>query len=317
MKRILFIILFSILSIFGFSADGDTLANQVKHKFITTQFGHTKWGLYNIPDGIATKYPVIIFMHGVGEAGSTEADLGKLLKYGTPWLLSQNIPLTFNNPMTGVQSKFISVAIQNPTWSTEINDVFYALKNDPILKNRIDWRGIFVTGLSAGGQNCMNSLLTSMNITDSIRGIVPMSSAGYNSTNILWAVGKPVWAFHGLQDATTPYQVTQGFINSVGGRWTQLPITHGGWNNLYTIIYRENINGFIVNIYEWMLMQMSVQVVALTHIWITILDNTLNFIVESEENVAYYLVEESLDGINFTIIKKILPNGIRNYNIEL
>lgn len=317
MKKVLFIILFSIFTVFGFANDGDVLANQIKHKFVTTSFGHTKWGLYNLPDGTATKYPVIVFMHGVGESGSTEADLSKLLKHGTPWLLSQEVNLSFTNPINGRQSKFISIAIQNPTWSTEITDVFYALKNDPILKDRVDWRGVFVTGLSAGGQNCMNSLLTSINITDSIRGIVPMSSAGYNSTNIMWAVGKPVWAFHGLQDATTPYQVTQGFINIVGGRWTQLPITHSGWNNIYTVVYKENINGFLVNIYEWMLMQMPTQVLALRHIMLNIVNNILHFTVNDEENVAYYSVEESTDGINFNIIKKILPSGLKSYTVKL
>ena len=253
MKRI-----FTILSFIVFhhtlAADGDTLGRQVKHKFITTEFGHTKWGLYRIPDQTRTKYPVIVFMHGVGEAGSTEADLSRLLTHGTPWLISQGTNLEAINPINGQLVKFISIALQNPTWSAEITDVMFALKNDPAFKERVDWRGVYVTGLSAGGQNCMNSLLTSQAITDSIRAIVPMSSAGANWTNISWARHKPVWAFHGLADQVAPYQNTQRFCDSIpGSRWTKLPNGHGPWNPYYSMSYRESISGISMNIYEWML----------------------------------------------------------------
>lgn len=252
MKQILTILFF--LTYTAYAADGDTLGRQVKHRFVTTEFGHTKWGLYRIPDQTTAKYPVIIFMHGTGENGNVEDSLYKILRYGPPWLIAQGTNLQAVNPTNGQLVKFISIALQNPTWSAEITDVMFALKNDPAFKERVDWRGVYVTGLSAGGQNCMNSLLTSQNITDSIRAIVPMSSAGANWTNISWARHKPVWAFHGLTDQVAPYQNTQRFCDSVpGSKWTKLPNGHGPWNPYYSMNYRETIAGISMNIYEWML----------------------------------------------------------------
>lgn len=257
MKKSVILLSLLLCSIILYAAEGDTLGRQVKHIFVTDQWGHTKWGLYRKPLSPGP-HPVIAFFHGAGEYGTTEAHLSKLLTHGTPWLISQGTNLVFTNPANGVQSEFISIAIQNPGWSAEPADVLYALQNDPLIAPYVNWSGIFFTGLSAGGQMTLQAVTTSPQWSSLITAIVPMSSAspGFSAGYQYWQ-GRPTWAFHGLQDNTCPYAYTQTFINACGGIWTQLPTGHGNWNSIYNGQYRQTINGYSVNIYEWMLMQMN------------------------------------------------------------
>ncbi|MBN8834554.1 MAG: hypothetical protein ABS68_00330 [Niastella sp. SCN 39-18] len=251
--KIIFSYILIFLSFCCLASEGDSLGRQVKHQFITDQWGHTKWGLYRIPptEGV---HPVIVFFHGAGEAGSTENDLNKLMAHGLPWLISTGNNLKFNNPVSGQPMEFISIAIQNPGWSTEPSDVFYVLQHDPIMAPRIKRNAIFFTGLSAGAGMILQAVTTSPEWAAQVAGIVPMSAAGAgNSSGYAYWTGKPTWAFHGLQDATCPYQYTETFINACGGKWTRLPSGHGNWNSLYDPQYKENINGQFLNIYEWML----------------------------------------------------------------
>lgn len=228
-------------------------SKQIDKQFVITEWGHKKWGKYCLPDDTTNKYPLIVFFHGLGETGSTQASLSKLNSHGTPYLLNQGTPLEFTSPKTGKKQRFISLALQDQYWSPDVSQVLYAIENDDILKNRVDMSAIFLTGLSAGGQQILNGVTTSAVISNKIKGIVPMSSAAWSniSNANLWK-GKPTWAFHGLQDTVAAYQVTQGFINNCGGKWTKLPTGHGNWNSVYSPSYKEDG----MNIYEWMLNQL-------------------------------------------------------------
>lgn len=290
------------------------IGNQQTRQFTINQWGSKKWGLYKLPDATEKKYPVIIFMHGRGEAGTTESDLSKLLTHGVPYILSQGTALTFTNPLTGLQNSFISIALQDPYWSPDITEMMFIIDNDPVLKSRIDQNGIFVTGLSAGGQMCINSILTIAEITNRIRAVVPMSAAGgVNDANYPLGVGKPIWAFHGKQDTVCPYQITESFVSHLGGKWTQLPLGHGGWNGVFTTSFKDWVNGFYVTIYEWLLMQMPVPVLSISKIDIVRTATTLEFTVDDEQDVERFIIDESTDGKNFFPLDVIRPNGSKRY----
>ncbi len=247
-------------SLKSFAADGDPYANHIKRQYTVSPWGHTRWGLEYLPDNFYTsteKYPVIVFFHGTGETGGSEWTLNKLTFNGpSNFIANANYNMQFTNPNTGEVKKFIYIAMQDPYWSPDVNEVWYVLKNNPRLKDRIS--NVFYTGLSAGGQQTMSSILTSQEMANGITGIVPMSSAGWAQSGLQYARNSPVkaWCFHGLSDGVCGYSITSSFNDSLGSnksKWTQLPPTHGNWNMVYTKDYRELINGKMMNIYEWML----------------------------------------------------------------
>lgn len=238
-----------LLSFISFSSYAQTIGNQLKVKVIVTQYGHTKWALVYKPKDFDSlplkKYPVIVYNHGVGETGSTENDLNKLLWNGVP-----NVIATTGNMKFG-DKEFIVLSIQDRYWSPIAEESYYAIKNDPLIKNRIDTNGIFYTGLSAGGAETINAICSDRKIT----AIVPMSAAGA----VTWAnMNKKVkvWAFHGLGDQVCTYLTTERLIDSLGGKWTPLPTNHGPWP-YYGKDYKEMINGVLMNIYEFMLSTMA------------------------------------------------------------
>ncbi|MEP6675980.1 MAG: T9SS type A sorting domain-containing protein [Ferruginibacter sp.] len=259
-KTNLLLAICTLWSVQSFCADGDPYFNHIKRQYQVSEWGNTKWGLEYLPDDFNTttqKYPIIFFFHGIGETGSTEGTLNKLLNHGpSNFIAYSNYNMQFTNPNTGQTQKFIYVALQDPYWSPNIYEIWYIIKNNPRLKDRIS--NIFYTGLSAGGQQTMMSVLTNQEMANGITAVVPMSSAGWDKTGVQYARNASVkaWCFHGITDGTCPYTVTRDFNDSLGpakSRWTNLPPSHGNWNSIYTQTYREVINGKLMNIYEWML----------------------------------------------------------------
>ena len=235
-------------------------SKQINRQFAITEWGNKQWGKYCLPDNTTNKYPVIVFFHGVGETGSTEASLSKLNTHGIPWLLNSGVALEFENPKTKKKQRFISLALQDQYFSPELSRILFILQNDEILKNRVDLNNIFLTGLSAGGQMILNGVTTSSEISAKVKAIVPMSAASWTNrtdAQISYWKGKPTWAFHGKADKVAAYQNTEKFINSCGGKWTQLPSGHGDWNSIYTPNYKELIDGYNMNIYEWLASKVS------------------------------------------------------------
>lgn len=89
-------------------------------------------------DGVK-KYPLIVFMHGLGETGDGNLQLSKVGKTGLPKYCANG----------QFKKDFIVIAIQSIGWSTgqQANQVI-----DWAVKNRsIDMSRIYVTGLSMGG----------------------------------------------------------------------------------------------------------------------------------------------------------------------
>src|SRR5690606_12194309 len=99
-------------------------------------------------DSSAKKYPLILFIHGIGELGNGKSDLPNMLRAGLPRLINRKMfPPSFESG--GHHYSFIVLAPQFKKWPSpeEVKGVLtYALKN-----YRIDTTRIYITGLSMGG----------------------------------------------------------------------------------------------------------------------------------------------------------------------
>jgi|GEM_PF-833895 len=217
-------------------------------------------------------YPLLIFVHGIGEIGDgSAASLPAVLRNGPPMQINQEVnygkDANFPDPVTvnGKSYEFIVVAPQYnqwPSWAGEVqamNDMIdYCIKN-----YRVDASKIYMTGLSMGGGitwDCAGS--TSNN---RLAGVVVVAGASNPSAGAVSQIVKehlPVWATHNLNDPTVPESATVAWVNQINsaGANPQALITifntsgHGGWIPTYGAPGTPGItNSKGQNIYQWLL----------------------------------------------------------------
>lgn len=243
--------------------------------------GFTRQAYMRLPadyNSTSTNYPLLVFLHGAGEAldgGSSGIGIAKLYgnaNRGVGYFMNTGTVFNFTNPSDGLVYKFIVVCPQASTWSTTAGQLDYLLA-DIQNRYRIDTSRIYLTGLSAGGQGIVEY---AMNLDNGVANptdytpasIVPMSAAIATPTNTTVApiVSKNMWIWgfgsmtdiHGVQTSTL-VDTLNGLTNPDRGRFTPYSGGHCCWGTFYNPTYKENIvpqsGGAAVpmNIYEWML----------------------------------------------------------------
>jgi endoglucanase len=202
-----------------------------------------------------TTYPLIVFVHGIGELGSGQpGDLDKIINCWTALprlIVNGGFPTSFN--VGGVQKGFIVISPQFKGWPSggDINDVInYAVNN-----YRVDQSRIYVTGLSMGGGATWDFGAAFPNRA---AAIVPVCGATYPDQGKAQSIANaklPVWALHNDFDGTVQSSYTKDWVTNItnfGGnaRKTIFPdYGHDAWTKSYNPSYRENN----MNVYEWML----------------------------------------------------------------
>ncbi|MEO6868750.1 MAG: hypothetical protein ABI168_03840, partial [Ginsengibacter sp.] len=216
-----------------------------------------------LPSGYSSssgKYPLIIFVHGLGELGDgSQSQLSKVLANGTPKQISQGIfPESFT--VKGQTFKFIVLSPQFTIWPYPYdidNIINYAIKN-----YRVDTARIYLTGLSMGGGVVWEYPGEDLSYANRIAAIVPISGAAWPANfrceNIA-AGNVAVWATHNDQDPQVPSSYTVDFVNNIDNepappnplaKKTIFSSTaHDAWTATYDLNFKENG----VNVYEWML----------------------------------------------------------------
>src|SRR6476646_35757 len=150
LKTIRFTIVILLLSVF-------TRTNaQVQTMRPNTPMGTYVGGFFEyLPVGYSTSsqtYPLLIFIHGMGEIGvGDSASLEPILLHGPPMLIDRgSFPQTFI--VDGQTFSFIVLSTQFSHWPTpdDVNDVITYAK----AHYRVDPTRIYLTGLSMGGGSC-------------------------------------------------------------------------------------------------------------------------------------------------------------------
>ncbi len=153
MKRLFLLI--ALLQL-GYSQAQTIMGRQIVDQFSKSSSGTLTYALTWVPstyNSTNRSYPLIIALHGIGEVGSTQADLSKLYS-ASPRAISGRIADGWNavavNPLTGKTDSFIVVSPQAPYWSYSYSELKYILPSI-LSKYRVDSSRIYLTGLSAGG----------------------------------------------------------------------------------------------------------------------------------------------------------------------
>lgn len=249
----------------------------------TTAASPTFQALINLPSDYATaptkKYPLLVFCHGDGEAGTNLSLIYNSLGSGGPAYFIEHgqWPASFTNPVTGAQEQFIVVSPQANAWGPngdQLNNIVTYLVAD----YRVDINRIHLTGLSAGAAGVVEyaSQLDPNETTVPSVGLdarnypaasmVPMSQATYDppqswgnvavaNLTPCWGVGDTVNDIHGNE--TQDYTIVINKAKPGFARLTKFLTGHGPWNPFYVPTYTEKFtwNGVTANysIYTWML----------------------------------------------------------------
>jgi predicted esterase len=209
-----------------------------------------------LPQGYSSStqsYPLIIFIHGVGELGDgSSSKLPLVLKNGIPRVINQGqFPSSFT--VGGQTHRFIVLSPQFKAWPkpADINSVIdYAVQHYRVNQSRI-----YVSGLSMGGGVTWDFAAT---YPSRVTAIVPVCGASGPNTTKATAIanGKvQVWATHNDYDPTVPSAYTKNwvsYITQAGGNakktiWALS--SHDAWTKTYAPTFVENN----LNVYQWLL----------------------------------------------------------------
>jgi poly(3-hydroxybutyrate) depolymerase len=205
----------------------------------------------------SSKYPVVIFLHGIGERGYNTTDLA-ILESGI-WTVAKNgIPRHIKN---GVQFPFIAISPQLKsnygTWPS-----WYVMEVIEYVKTylRIDEKRIHITGFSLGGGG---TWVTIQDFPQLFASASPICG-GYNSPSKACGIAKenlPVWAFHGDSDATVPLSKSKNMVDAINAcsptpsPRAKLTVYPGGKHYIWERSYALDYTYHKPNLYEWIMAQ--------------------------------------------------------------
>ncbi len=191
--------------------------------------------LQYLPPGYGTgtaKWPLLIFLHGAGERG---ADVQRVAANGPPMLVERgrDFPCIVISPLCS-----------ESWWSPYTLRAFVA---DRIRELPVDPDRVYLTGLSMGGYGTWDLAELA---PDLFAAIAPLCGAG-DTTQAYKLRDLPVWAFHGVLDATVPVAGTQNMIQAIrqAGGSPSVTLYPDLGHDIWTITYNDE------QLYTWMFAQ--------------------------------------------------------------
>lgn len=191
------------------------------------------------------RWPLIVFLHGLGERGDDLEDLELLKKHGPPMLVEQqpDFPFIVLSPQCPADSY----------WESQI-DTMDTLLEEIVAKYGVDTNRIYLTGLSMGG---FGTWRLALQYPKRFAAVVPIAG-GYIlrsdaiPENICDLKDVPIWVFHGAQDTVVLPGQSEAMVNALqacGGnvRFTLYPdVEH---EDSWKLAYADP------ELYEWLLEQ--------------------------------------------------------------
>ncbi|MEM9675016.1 MAG: T9SS type A sorting domain-containing protein [Bacteroidota bacterium] len=217
----------------------------------TSIFGYYEYLPSTYHNDSTAKFPILIYLSGLGSKGNGVSDLDAVLKEGLGRLISEGEDFPF--PIMIPQS-------WSGWWSSSNVDAYL----DYLHENyRIDRSRVYITGFSAGGAGAFEYAVA---FPDKITAIIPISGRGDN-LDICEMADVPVWAFHNIDDPSFSFRFSTIPINNLN-QCTPNPIPkakitvyseggHDAWTKTYdgSGMGTEDptYDAFDENIFDWLL----------------------------------------------------------------
>lgn len=201
-------------------------------------------------------FPLLIFLHGLGQMGDGATQLSYILNDGIGKLIKEKrFPATFR--VNGIDRSFIVVSPQSSRQPSvnEVMDLFTYIRNS----YHTDRHRVYLSGLSLGARVVT---LVAASYPQTFAAIVPI--AGVATTpgmkercESIANANLPVWEFHNADDPMASVDDARRFINfirdfnpDVQPRFTVFDLYgHDAWTTALDPNHKEDG----MNIYEWML----------------------------------------------------------------
>ena len=201
----------------------------------------------------SSKYPIVIFLHGIGERGANstspstlEASIASVDNLGPPKYARNGTSFPFI---------LISPQLKNVYGNWPVSYVMEVI-NHVKTYLRVDEKRIHITGLSLGGGGAWTM---AQDYADMFASLAPVCGA-YNSTSKAVNIANedlPVWAFHGDVDDVVSLSKSVNMVNAINAYspspralMTIYPgIKHNAWDRAYMPDHTYHTP----NVYEWMM----------------------------------------------------------------
>jgi gliding motility-associated-like protein len=244
----LFRILLAVVAIFA-AINVSNAQNQVAKKTPKNGIWYYE---YLPPDynSNTNNYPIVFFLHGLGERGDTEATLVTVTKNGPPKHVKAGFKFPFILISPQLKSKYTG-------WpASYMDEVIEYCRNNL----RVDQSRIYLTGLSLGGGGTWGYAQDPI-LNQKLAAIAPICGHQNNASKACNIVnsGIPVWGFHGDADGTVNYNKTVLMVKALNAcvpapnplaLITIYPgVGHNSWDNAY----RTDNSLHTPNLYQWLL----------------------------------------------------------------
>jgi predicted esterase len=235
---------------YNFSDAGPSSGRYIQHKRGETSLDQGFWEYLPAAYGSGAKFPLLIFLHGLGENGDGTTQLGTVNNTGLPQLIKNN-----QWPAT---RPFIVLAPQNSRGGCHLPDDVHNLLVYAVANYRVDPQRIYITGLSCGGIGTFNYL--GKYLDEYVVAAVPIAGDGRGAIGQRGCdLGKvAIWAFHGDADPTvspagsTEPMGTLANCPSPPRREAKLTIFPGEGHFIWPKVYDGSAGH---DIYAWLLTQ--------------------------------------------------------------
>jgi predicted esterase len=185
-------------------------------------------------------YPIVIFLHGIGERGTTSTDPATIK---TSVQKVANVGLA-KSVKYGAQYPFVLISPQlKSSYGTWPANYVMEVLNHVKKYLRVNNKRIYITGLSLGSLGTWTTLGA---YPDVFAAAVPICAAGSTSKACaIAAENVAIWAFHGTEDTRVSYLVTTKMVNAVNActpKPTPLAKTtlfYGLGHNIWDKVYNE------------------------------------------------------------------------------
>lgn len=202
----------------------------ITKQFKVASYESNLWGKLYIPEGMQGKVPMVVFCHGLGETGSTQASTSKLEIYG---------PLFFIK--NGWKPTFMVLALQSPSWSVPPAAIDYVLKNDSDILSNWNAKDCLITGLSAGGENAVIYMDVYNNPSFTYAPMSPAGDAKLKNPSI----PHKTWFFAGNQSGDAHFADTAKALAAMtNGKYSEFDGGHCCWNQVYDPNGKYDIYGW-------------------------------------------------------------------------
>jgi predicted peptidase len=194
------------------------------------------------------KYPLVVFLHGVGERGT---DNEKQLTHGARFFLSENARKNFpaivifpQCPESGYWSSVKIDTNKKPIefdfdysrpatdeLSAVINMLKMTLKTESVDKKRV-----YIAGLSMGGFGTFEAVFRSSKM---FAAVLPICGGGDIKHYDKRVKQIPFWVFHGADDAIVNVKYSREMVEKlksigVSVKYSEYPgVNHDSWNNAF------------------------------------------------------------------------------------